>query len=157
MGMDVSGIAPSSEAGEYFRANCWSWRPIHALIWIANARHANTIVSEEAMKAMHYNDGAGLQDQASCDNLAAALEEILEDPVNSLAPYPDIIYANPREVEAFFTFPLDEDGSGVDETGRFVSAKEVPVETLRNPYSTHISHVREFISFLRDSGGFSVW
>jgi hypothetical protein len=32
MGMDVYGRNPTSEAGKYFRANVWSWRPIHALI-----------------------------------------------------------------------------------------------------------------------------
>ena len=28
MGMDVYGRAPTSESGEYFRANVWSWHPI---------------------------------------------------------------------------------------------------------------------------------
>lgn len=28
MGMDVYGINPFNELGEYFRANCWTWRPI---------------------------------------------------------------------------------------------------------------------------------
>ena len=32
MGMDVYGRDPDSPAGKYFRANVWSWRPIHALI-----------------------------------------------------------------------------------------------------------------------------
>ena len=32
MGMDVVGRNPSTEAGKYFRANVWSWRPIHNLI-----------------------------------------------------------------------------------------------------------------------------
>ena len=32
MGMDVYGRNPDSQAGKYFRANVWSWRPIHALV-----------------------------------------------------------------------------------------------------------------------------
>jgi hypothetical protein len=32
MGMDIYGRHLTSEAGKYFRANVWSWRPIHALI-----------------------------------------------------------------------------------------------------------------------------
>ncbi len=32
MGLDVYGRNPDSDAGKYFRANVWSWRPIHALI-----------------------------------------------------------------------------------------------------------------------------
>ena len=28
MGMDVYGIAPTSERGEYFRNNVWWWRPL---------------------------------------------------------------------------------------------------------------------------------
>ena len=28
MGMDVYGIAPEKEWGEYFRSNVWWWRPL---------------------------------------------------------------------------------------------------------------------------------
>jgi hypothetical protein len=33
MSLDVYGKRPSSKTGEYFRANVWSWRPIHDLIF----------------------------------------------------------------------------------------------------------------------------
>ena len=28
MGMDLSGFNPKSEKGDYFRNNCWWWRPL---------------------------------------------------------------------------------------------------------------------------------
>ena len=80
MGMDVSGINPSTEVGEYFRANVWSWRPIYALMAIANERHFGLLVDEDTLRLMRYNDGAGLRDQSSCNKMADALQEILVNP-----------------------------------------------------------------------------
>jgi hypothetical protein len=31
MGVDISGKKPKTEVGDYFAANWWGWRPIHAL------------------------------------------------------------------------------------------------------------------------------
>ena len=72
MGMDVMGISPASEAGEYFRANCWSWRVIHlAMHWC----DGNAILGEEAMEHMAFNDGAGATSSDQCEKMATALEQ----------------------------------------------------------------------------------
>jgi hypothetical protein len=74
MGMDVYGKKPSSKAGEYFRANVWSWRPIHTLC---------ELVHGGDLPGWGYNDGAGFSTQAECNTLAEKLEHYLD--------------ANPRE------------------------------------------------------------
>lgn len=153
MGMDVHGKNPTTKEGEYFRANCWSWRPIHLLINIANAEHGNTIISEETMQKMGYNDGAGLNNQKECDYLASAMEEILNDP--KLIEKHGLIYVSPREGEAFFTFPL-EPSMAVNKEGRFAEPSD-DHENLFSPWRTCVSHVHEFVKFLRDCGGFEVW
>lgn len=68
MGMDVYGKFPSSESGKYFRANVWSWRPIHALC---------SVVLGKPLKEWAYNDGKGFDNQKECDELAAKLEKYL--------------------------------------------------------------------------------
>ena len=39
MGMDVIGRKPKNKTGEYFRANVWSYRPIHFLCMKASLSH----------------------------------------------------------------------------------------------------------------------
>jgi len=74
MGMDVYGKSPSTETGKCFRANVWSWRPLHALI----AEIGSDLFDEEMIDLMGSNDGAGLDSQEECDELADRIEDWLE-------------------------------------------------------------------------------
>jgi hypothetical protein len=74
MGMDVCGKNPSSPAGEYFRANIWSWRPIHALI----VQLCSDLLDADTLRALGFNDGAGPTDQATCTEMAQRFEIWLE-------------------------------------------------------------------------------
>jgi hypothetical protein len=69
MGMDVSGLAPTTEAGKYFRNNCWWWRPL----WYYCEQVAPDLA--EKVEYAQSNDGDGLKTQAECDRLADALEQ----------------------------------------------------------------------------------
>lgn len=68
MGMDIFGRKPRTEAGKYFRANVWSWRPIHQLCEDA---------LNKKLPSWGYNDGAGLETQNQCDHLANELAALL--------------------------------------------------------------------------------
>lgn len=68
MGMDVYGKNPSSPEGEYFRANIWSWRPIHQLC---------ELVLKRQLPEWSFNDGKGFKSQKECNKLADALERYL--------------------------------------------------------------------------------
>ena len=68
MGMDVYG----ANEGTYFRANCWSWRPIVEAIWAADQ---GELLSEGLLQAMGFNDGAGLRNEVACHELADKLED----------------------------------------------------------------------------------
>ena len=68
MGMDVFGLAPAAREGEYFRANVWSWRPIHALC---------ETVMHKRYPEWALNSGAGLKTQAKCAVLADRLKHYL--------------------------------------------------------------------------------
>lgn len=69
MGMDVYGKNPANNTGEYFRANVWSWRPIHKL--------CETVLGVE-LHSWGFNDGEGFKSQAECNNLADKLEQYLK-------------------------------------------------------------------------------
>lgn len=62
MGMDVSGINPTTEAGKYFRANVWSWRPLASLIRLVEfvarwtADHQGLV--GDARQSVHADPGA---------------------------------------------------------------------------------------------------
>ena len=47
------------QPGGYFRANVWSWRPIHDLM----QKLCSDFLDEEVLEHMGYNDGAGPKDQ----------------------------------------------------------------------------------------------
>ena len=64
MGMDISGKDPNPKVldeegapvGEYFRNNCWWWRPL----WNYCAQIAPDLINEEVYERGQYNDGKGL-------------------------------------------------------------------------------------------------
>ena len=159
MGMDVTGRAPKSREGGYFRANVWSWRPIHALIHIANVRNGNRLVPEKVMMYLGTNDGRGLEDQESCDKLAKAIEWLLG--------YPAAIREHGLEVGKddegeYIGLPVESSPLLCDREGHLYTEEDarkrkVALEDLCSAYRTSLPHVREFIAFLRNCGGFEVW
>jgi hypothetical protein len=136
MGMDVSGRNADSKAGEYFRANIWSWRPIHALI----VELCSDLLDEELLTAMCYNDGAGPSDQETCTAMANRFELWMEHHAEGLE--------------------LDMPGAKVAKDGHFVTEEELaenPDIETRTPYEVEDEHLKEWIEFLRHCGGFEVW
>lgn len=134
MGMDVYGRKPRSPEGEYFRANIWSWRPIHEMIEKTN------VLPQEMVEDMSYNDGAG-PDNKQALLLAAALENMVDGMDD------DHEFLLTSEISG----PIAQMLTALSEQGISVISPRGPV------YTTDVSHVREFIAFCRASGGFEVW
>jgi len=130
MGMDVYGKSPTTETGKYFRASVWSWRPLHGLI----AEVGSDLFDEETLKSMGYNDGAGLDSQEKCDELADRIESWLETNKGGIT--------------------VEDSTVRVDENGCFIR-NAVPTQGL-SPYKIGDSHIKEFVKFLRGCGGFEV-
>jgi len=134
MGMDVYGKAPANETGEYFRANIWSWRPINQLIG------ETKVLPEEMVMDMGMNEGAGPNaEQAKL--LAYALEQAISG------------------MDKDNEFILDDEIDGpVAAMLKELSSKGVEIVSPRGfVYSTDVEHVKEFIEFCKNSGGFEVW
>ena len=133
MGMDVYGREPKSEAGVYFRANIWSWRPIHELIEQAN------VLPQNMVEDMSYNMGAGPNSEQAL-LLAAQLDAML-DGMND---------------EHEFMLSSEVDGPVAVLLAQMQS-EGIELVSPRGPvYSADVSHVREFVEFCKNSGGFQV-
>jgi hypothetical protein len=161
MGVDISGRKPKSEAGDYFCSNWWGWRPILAL-------------SESAMlnSKLDYdtsywgsNDGKGLRTQKQCDKLADALELLISNTYNEyLMDDDDRIYicmgswveaGTGRFISSEFTQSLNEQYEWGDILyGPVVAENGTMVESS---YSTSLGRLKQWITFLRNCGGFKIW
>ena len=133
MGMDVSGRNPDSEAGEYFRANVWSWRPIHHLIY----ELCSDLFDEETLERLGYNGGAGPEDAATCLEMANRFEQWME-----------------RNIEGH---GIDIAGIGVKPDGSLVTGDDADADDVKSPYGVGDEHLKEWVEFLRHCGGFEVW
>ena len=74
MGMDVYGINPKTDNGDYFRANVWYWRPL----WQCVAYFCDDILSEEDIERGTYNDGYEY-DEKTAQKISDKLENALKD------------------------------------------------------------------------------
>ncbi len=156
--MDVSGKKPTSKTGEYFRNNVWWWRPL--------ADYCLTVAPDICKSCKHWqsNDGDGLNGKQS-KALAAVLEA-------EIASGRTLIHEQQRKAE-IDAMP-DESCRWCAGTG--VRTDSVGVDlgyaargwcngcdgkgTLR-PNDAHypfsVENVSDFVAFLKDCGGFSIY
>jgi hypothetical protein len=174
--MDVVGRAPTSDAGAYFRRNVWGWRPL--------AHLACTLCPKEtaACKGWHFNDGDGL-DGPGAQALADALQDQLNHGAVAayvasrnawLSALPDeqcdicggtgVRRDEGGKAEGWDTQVIPQDATYLN--GKHPRAGQTGWcngcdgrgfnEAWDRWYSVDENDVREFIAFLRDSGGFVI-
>jgi hypothetical protein len=161
MGVDISGRKSKAEEGDYFHANWWGWRPILAL---SEAAMLNSKLNYDT-SYWGSNDGKGLRTQLQCDKLADAIELLISNNYNEyLTEDDDRIYicmgmwceaGTGKFIPSEFTQSLNEQyeygdilyGPVVAENGTLVESS----------YSTSLGRLKEWITFLRNCGGFKIW
>lgn len=133
MGMDVIGMNPQNEAGEFLRLNISTWRPLAALCCTVAP------VETEPCKSWQFNDGDGL-DAKQSELLAQKLKEVLAD--GSID-------------ECLGGLKSDSDDQCLDD---LVSMGDICVVCLKShpDYRWVKSYVPIFIQFLRACGGFRI-
>lgn len=140
MGMDVYGIG---NADAYFRANIWSWKPIHGLI----KKLASDLVDEETMHGMAFNSGYGIKDGDKCRTLANRISCWMEHNVDGVTD------EHGSEEESAINEMIDSIGSmlGTDVVQvKFGESNDKPI------FKVDDEHLSEFVAFLRTCGGFKV-
>ena len=150
MGMDVYGKAPTDKAGEYFRNNCWWWRPL--------ACYAVEVAPEitSACKYWQSNDGDGL-DADGAVKLADALQAEIDAGRTA---------AREKEYMAELDALPDEtcrycQGTGMRKdmvvaNGCNACRGKGTVRPSEASYPFSAENVQEFVNFLRASGGFEI-
>ena len=153
MGMDIYGIKPATEEGNYFRANVWSWRPIHYLCDYLN-------VSKNLgfdLSRWGYNDGAGL-DAKQSKILAKKLDQYLDK-------HPHLKEDDDRMYICMYSW-CTPDGQSVkphkisedypDGTVLYSSVVSRSGQLVQPSYSVTLGHIKQFITFLNSCGGFNI-
>ena len=175
MGMDVYGKEPKNETGEYFRSNVWWWRRLWDFIFDIDklfSEHfkVERLISEDLYQSGHCNDGAGLNSELDCKNLAKRVAWAIEEKL-----------AEHREKE------VNEELEQAKEENKFIEkqrkdfqakmkkklGKEVPPRDYpksdykewqriihQENYTAHypftVEHLEEFNKFLKNCGGFAI-
>jgi hypothetical protein len=150
MGMDVYGKNPKSSAGEYFRNNCWHWRPL----W----RYCEYVAPDicKKVKYAQSNDGDGLGARDSKE-LAKTLETMLKTGQTKAyetayrlqqEALPDevceICHGSGRRVD----MSVANGCNGCAGTGK---GRNWDAE-----YPFSVENVEEFVAFLKECGGFKI-
>lgn len=166
--LDIKNKYYADNPGIYFRANIWSWRPIAEII-----NHANNLLSLNLPKSfiddIHYNSGAGLKTQEECNQLANAIDSI----VNTQFGDWDVIGIN---YQMYARKVINKDGKMFEEnlynnpellqkledhlqSNLFIKNGEFEYENVKYYTSHGVSKetIQEFITFLRECGGFEIW
>ena len=145
--------------GDYFRANWWSWRPINFLINIVNEQN------DLGINTSYFgsNDGAGPEDQETCNKLADALQEILDANPNMNEEDDRIflVMGSWTGLDGSFipSSNINEMEDHLPDVGTVMYSSFIAPDgtILQSAHSTSKRRLQEFINFLRECGGFSIW
>lgn len=171
MGMDIYGVSPTEEVGEYFRRNVWGWRPLWNYVEDLHPEIAQLV------PYAHSNDGDGLTRMRSIQ-----LADLLDGDIESgrAQEYIDtrdrVIAEIPMESCEF----CEATGIRTDEVGvnAGMPERELDKETAEKVGRTHgtcngcnglgerepfqrwyflnLDDIKEFSAFVRASGGFEI-
>lgn len=144
--------------GYYFRSNWWGWRPI-----VQICKHAAEQFELDFDLDWNHNDGKGLDNWQECNALADALEKVIAQEEN-LIDDEDVIYCNMGDWSARGNKGM------LDASIAMMLNRDYPYGTImfsgivgdggaiyEPTHSTPLWLVKEFIIFLKNCGGFSVW
>lgn len=145
--------------GVYFRSNWWGWRPIHAIADIAiKATGLDFDTSDWG-----HNDGGGLKTQEDCNALADAMEALMIINKKEMHDEDDRFYLN-------LGMWCDVNGGFIEENITEELNKEHPYGTILYrgvvsskgqlvvpSHSAPLYHITNFITFLRNCGGFEIF
>ena len=166
--MNAKNQFETENPGVYFRANLWSWRPIAEVI-----NYCNDVMGlnlpEAFLHGMHFNSGAGLETQEECDKLADAIDAMIIGKFDSwkyigvnykmyarkvVSPegkiFEENLYNNPELIQEL------EQHLGDD---IFVKDGEFEYNGINymTSHATELGHLEDFVTFLRECGGFEIW
>jgi hypothetical protein len=150
MGMDVFGIKPTSERGEYFRNNVWYWHPL----WDYCCTIDESLIDK--VPQAHNNSGDGLK-AVEARKLGFQLQEELSTgrAEQYVTEYEKERLTLPKQDCKF----CDENGQrqwehGLETCNACQGTKKV--DSWEAHYPMSVENIKEFSEFLLDCGGFRI-
>jgi hypothetical protein len=144
MGFDLSGMNPITEEGEYFRNTVWWWHPlVNYILHVA----PKEITSK--CTYWHSNDGDGL-DAANTASLATFLQTEID---SGRTKEFEICYKKMQEELAEEFCDLC---NGTGKTGDML-CNMCDGKGKCKSWDAKYPFVQEFVTFLKESGGFVIW
>ena len=141
MGMDVMGVDPINEQGEYFRASIWSWHPLVVIMRVS----CSDFLSDQFFEEISLNAGLGANAKQS-KLIANRLVQYLEHHVEGKS----LSVEEAHSTAAVIAGLLDKFNNTCPDNSAFVVHPSQP--------DFHISdeHITEWVNFLQNCGGFTV-
>ena len=155
---DVS-IWEANNPGTYFRASCWSWRPIHAICDMA------IHIAELSFDTNGWgeNSGFGLKTQQECDALAEAIDLYLILNNANMYDIDDTMYlclGSWSTSDGKFIGKELQDKLNQDHPRGTILYRGVVADDGKLAWPAHscpLYHIQNFVTFLRKCGGFEIW
>ena len=155
MGMDVYGVKPKNQAGEYFRSNVWFWHPL----WDCLENLHPTLC--EKCESPHDNSGSGLnaRDSLALSKLlkkdldSGVIEEYIKkyDEAVALVPLEDCKFCDNKGTR---DWPSDDGTVLTKQCNACNGTLKVP--NFATHYHMDIELMKEFQIFLQNCGGFTI-
>lgn len=155
---DICSEWEKENPGDYFRSNWWGWRPIVMLCEYADNEYELNI----DFSNWGSNDGAGLDNQEDCNKLADALDEIINVSTEMEEPT-DVIYLNLGSWTSinntFLDTKIQNKLNEEYKIGEVLYGSVILDDgsVVHPAHSAPLWHVKNFIAFLRECGGFEIW
>lgn len=153
MGMDVYGEKPSNPKGEYFRNNCWWWRPL----WNYVCDECPDVLTESDKQAGQFNDGHLIAAQ-SAERIAKRLRALCGSGqvLDVEREYKRRMEAMPDETCKYCYGTGTRSDMEVANGCNACRGKGTvrPHETF---YPFEAENVLQFAEFCESSGGFKIW
>ena len=149
MGMDVYGIEPRNADGQYFRANCWSWRPICVALEKSGAIDHIPVHQQQLLAE---NSGGGARSRTACLLMARDLDSWIKEAKHAKGKP---VRYSPTELDDICRIAQEPSEHG---GYAFVDEEDWDTVPTQSAYQVDWDHLEEFVTFLRACGdGFEVW
>jgi len=151
MGMDVYGEAPKETKGEYFRNNCWWWRPLWDYV------NECGLLTPEQHEGGHYNDGLLIPEEQALRIAATLTVKVERGEVMEVARrYKQGLDAMPDEV-CDLCHGTGKRNDMVVAHGCNKCEGKGKVRPYETWYPFDEDNVKEFAEFCAVSGGFRIY
>tara|TARA_A100000172_G_C3043732_1_gene111638 strand:- start:1066 stop:1653 length:588 start_codon:yes stop_codon:yes gene_type:complete len=151
----------ANNPGHYFRANIWSWRPIHMACFAAKTIH--DLQFDADLDEWGFNNGCGLKTQEECNDLVKGLEELIKGFNIADVKYFGYNLSRMWNIKNSNGYTHIDDEKLINslnmlypEDSLVTQMPKIKDQTYFPSHVTTTEHLKEFVEFLRHCGGFEI-